>query len=88
MVVGGAPSLTILDLKRFLESPHLTGTELIDWCSLVSGHRLQQGLASPLALGEWTELWKRLRATHPAAIRTGFESAEGHTRLSHSRDKP
>jgi WD40 repeat protein len=88
VVVGGAPSLTILDLDRFLESPHLTGSELIDWCALVSGHRLQQGLASPLALGEWTELWKRLRARHPAAIRTGFESAEGNTRLSHSRDKP
>jgi hypothetical protein len=37
VVVGGAPSLTILDLDRFLESPPLTGSELIDWCALVNG---------------------------------------------------
>lgn len=70
MVVGGTPSLTILDLAEFLKPPSLDHDDLVDWCTLVSGHRLVQGQASPLARDEWQNLWRkfaRQRSEHPNA---------------------
>jgi WD40 repeat protein len=86
VAVGGAPSLTILDLERFLELPTRSRKDLIDWCSLVSGHRLQQGMASPLSLAEWTELWNRRPRSQRTENRTPVEPAEGAVRLPVSRD--
>lgn len=68
VVIGGAPFLTILDLTDFRQEHPLAGQDLIDWCMLVSGHRLVQGQASPLSGDEWSVLWRRFaarRAQHP-----------------------
>jgi WD40 repeat protein len=77
VVVGGTPALTVFDLERFLEPLELGDEALIDWCSLVSGHHLQQGMATPLSHHEWTSLWYEFQRRHSDGMGILFQNPGG-----------
>ena len=70
-IIGGAPDLVILNVDRFRKPHPLRDADLVTWCELVSGHRLEHGQASPLSAHEWTRLWKTARKPWQEVNRPG-----------------
>ena len=75
VIVGGAPHIVILNLDRFRQPHPLRQSELVAWCELVSGHRLEHGQASPLSAHEWTRLWHSSRKPWP--VQPAPEAGDG-----------
>jgi hypothetical protein len=73
VVVGGAPFVTLLNLVDFHQPIPVSGSDLINWCSLVSGHRLVQGHACPLSGEEWSDLWRRFGWVRSTRLSGGWQ---------------
>lgn len=73
VVVGGAPFVTLLNLVDFHQPLPVSGSDLINWCSLVSGHRLVQGHACPLSGEEWSDLWRRFGWVRSTRLSGGWQ---------------
>ena len=71
VVVGGTPHIVILNVDRLLRPHPLRDADLVTWCQLVSGHRLEHGQASPLSAQEWTRLWNTARKPWQEVNRPG-----------------
>lgn len=57
IVVGGAPFIQVLDVNQYLPSASGLPEQLVQWCEIVSGHRIQSATPTGMTAQEWLGRW-------------------------------